>query len=266
MTEMKTCERCAKTFEPKSLREANRYCSRECYQADLKEKGRPDRMVARVKFTCGACGETFEKAPGELRSYRKQWGKDPLYCSTKCGGVGRKLADEAWQVSCVQCGKPMPIQRKPGGTINRQKRLCSTACRSRFRQESAAKRFNANGAFSRHMKRGGYMWISIPALANPSGKKISMLEHRYVMEQHLGRALLTEETVHHKNGDRAFNDLSNLELFSSHHGPGQRVVDKVAFAIEMLRLYPKFARAAGVELRKIGGEGGHVEGALSLSG
>ena len=66
------------------------------------------------------------------------------------------------------------------------------------------------------------------------------LEHRWVMEQHLGRPLMSEETVHHIDGNRQNNTLANLELFSSRHGPGQRVIDKVAFAVEMIALYPEF--------------------------
>lgn len=38
-------------------------------------------------------------------------------------------------------------------------------------------------------------------------------EHRYVMEQHIGRCLVGDETVHHIDFDKLNNDISNLFLF-----------------------------------------------------
>jgi HNH endonuclease len=62
-------------------------------------------------------------------------------------------------------------------------------------------------------------------------------EHRIVMEQILGRPMLPQENVHHKNGQRADNRPENLELWSRSQPFGQRVVDKIAWAKELLALY-----------------------------
>lgn len=175
-----------------------------------------------------------------------------MYCSRQCFGVTRRTNTEVSHTFvCEGCGKIFPRKRyqRASGYIKYyvQQKVCSNDCKADVHRRTAKERFE-DGKVGRHIKRHGYVWLSIPALLSPTGKKIEMLEHRWVMEKHLGRRLLPEETVHHINGDRAFNKIENLELFSSRHGPGQRVVDKVRFAIEILRLYPEFTLAEGFTL------------------
>lgn len=62
-------------------------------------------------------------------------------------------------------------------------------------------------------------------------------EHRIVMEWHLGRKLLPTERVHHIDGNKLNNDPSNLEIWTHAHPSGQRVEDKIAAAISLLREY-----------------------------
>lgn len=64
-----------------------------------------------------------------------------------------------------------------------------------------------------------------------------VLEDGSSWPRHLGRPLLDEENVHHRNGDRLDNRLANLELWSTTQPKGQRVVDKLAWARELLRTY-----------------------------
>lgn len=62
-----------------------------------------------------------------------------------------------------------------------------------------------------HFPKNGYVYVMV------GGK--CLYEHRYVMEQALGRKLQRTEHVHHINHDRKDNRLENLELLdgSEHH-------------------------------------------------
>ena len=77
------------------------------------------------------------------------------------------------------------------------------------------------------------------------------------MAKLLGRPLREDESVHHINGDRLDNRTDgplvnfrsgNLELWSRWQPRGQRVDDKVEYAIELLERYLPEALAKQVPL------------------
>lgn len=70
-----------------------------------------------------------------------------------------------------------------------------------------------------------------------------VLVHRAVMSEILGRPLTRQETVHHKDGNRANNDPSNLELFTSNHPSGQRVEELVEWAEQIIAKYGAYVKA-----------------------
>jgi hypothetical protein len=94
----------------------------------------------------------------------------------------------------------------------------------------------------------GYRTVRVPAeLRHLTNGEQRTAEHRLVMALMLGRPLFSDESVHHRNGDRLDNSPGNLELWSRWQPSGQRTGDKIAHALDVLRRYAPELLAADAE-------------------
>lgn len=164
--------------------------------------------------TCSVCKEL--KLLSEYTNLKKS-PDGKFYKCRKCKNSARVIE----YTVCAGCGC----------TKIKNKSLNCYSCSNKVNRRNTKGRKPTNGK--------GYKLLTLPdhPLAYPKTKYY--LEHRYIMEQYLGRYLEDHETVHHKNGDRADNRLENLELWSHSQPYGQRIEDKVKWAEEILRKYKK---------------------------
>lgn len=130
-------------------------------------------------------------------------------CSRPCSTIHRqRLKGGRVYVKCPVCLSSFTMQANDAARGSRH--FCSNDCRMIGLNQRP--RTKASGLRSTQITRTGYRrgwywdgfwWRGI-------------LEHRWVMEQHLNRPLTGKERIHHINGDRLDNRLSNLKLYASH--------------------------------------------------
>lgn len=142
-----------------------------------------------------------------------------------------KHRDAYWLCRC-DCGKESAVQGKS------LRRGDSKSCGC-IVSEMAMGRTGVNSPGwrgGRTKSSTGYILVQAPL--HPAAQADGYVpEHRIVMEEMIGRFLLPEETVHHKNGIRHDNRPENLELWASRQPKGQRVSDLIAWAEEILSIY-----------------------------
>lgn len=163
------------------------------------------RAGRHVGMPCSTCGTPYGR---RLRCY-------------VCKPGQRKTGLER---ACIVCGKTFYMQRNQVQLTNKGSgKYCSRECK----HKSWVGVEKIKGT---RYRRGKYMMVK-------TGIRQQELEHRLVMAEVIGRPLLESEHVHHVNGEGLDNRPTNLELWSVSHPPGQRVVDKVRWAREIINLY-----------------------------
>ena len=204
-----TCSECGGQF----VGRRSSFCSQACRFKNWRKRQpqpTPVERAERVPSECSCCKKTFKKLKnGSICggcAYREKLRSVPRckYC--------RRLIEQCRCEKCL-CGKP----KTPSAT------RCIECRGSRG---------------ERWQDRQGYIWVRV-GKGHPGANSAGLIaEHRLVMQNHIGRALHRHEIVHHVfEGSRQDNRIENLQLWSTSHPPGQRVTDKIAWAVDFLSQY-----------------------------
>lgn len=130
---------------------------------------------------------------------------------------GKKYRVRSEKAKCTLCKKEFFRQR--GRKNKTGKYYCSKSCAatdgSGWANKKGAKHYAWKGG--RNVTKRGYVHVYKPEHPNARQRKRYVLEHRLVMEKYLGRFLEPTECVHHRNGIKDDNRLSNLEIVKQPH-------------------------------------------------
>lgn len=175
-------------------------------------------------LSCATCGAEFRVPPSRAHKAK--------YCSNACAGPGRGEEQEIEKVAvvCKACGKTFYEHRCHAG----RRLYCSKACQhgsSAYLQGLSERSSGENnamwkGGVSNHSE--GYLYEHCPE--HPFASRGYVFAHRLIAESALRTAdptspflialgeqlyLRKDVVVHHKDGDRKNNDISNLQVMSN---------------------------------------------------
>lgn len=237
----------------KSYSEEVVYSCVNCKQEKYKKIGFIRREIKNKTFTslCSKCAGSFKRKKEikisnlKLPNWENEWLKDikknkNIIINNINNGKPKSIfisgvLNSGIEFDCANCNNKILTTISRINTNIKNKKftgLCKN-CMSHIR----------NKGYKQHKKimKNGY--ILIKKLSIPKEHhwlfdwKKPVMEHRYVMSVFLNRKLFNHEIVHHKDGNKKNNNISNLELWTKSHPYGQKVLDKLNWAREILNEY-----------------------------
>lgn len=143
------------------------------------------KSTAKIIRSCLVCGKEFSPV-----RYHVERGNG-RFCSRRCARIDQAKSWSRPPLKCEHCGIEFPWKLVHGNP----QRFCSPRCLGLSR------------------RTGGVNDQGYVVVVGGDGRKVKA--HRLVMEQHLGRKLRRDEVVHHIDGNRANNDVSNLVVMTA---------------------------------------------------
>lgn len=144
---------------------------------------------------CAQCGNSFRAWPSDKRRY----------CSRRCFDLGHT---KSYSIRCEICGRELIAAAKQAKSGER--RFCSRRCAGKSSTPPGSQTGEKSSSW-----KGGRFQSSIGyemVLLEGQGKYTTA--QKAIMEKTLGRKLRPGEVVHHRDGDKMNNDVSNLEVMS----------------------------------------------------
>jgi hypothetical protein len=169
-------------------------CSRDCSAKYQIGRGRPKNGD---EIPCAQCGTLFYREPAAIL-------KNRAHCSDYCARRNRVITKR--QRSCDWCGKEMIVYPSQSNT----RRYCSRTCTTLGKVVNSVERMHNDKPVRKLAE--GYLMIWEPT--HPNNRRGWVPEHRWIMEQHLGRILDRTEEVDHKNEIRDDNRIENLQVMT----------------------------------------------------